>query len=208
MRSSRLIAVGCALVCLGLVACDAALVGQPPDPGPIGLQAGDLPANMPRCPASGPIDGYLHELQTKDRAAYDELQAAWRDLQKAGAAKAAVAVYATQPSACIARLGAGNGSSMTSLVVAFKDETAALDAYRRGVLGFATPSDDQQVDGMTKGFATGLGDSSWLLERSVQGRSLIVAYCERHGVTAFVIATDTDPLHAKQAAATVVGRIP
>jgi hypothetical protein len=201
-------AVGCALVCIGLVACDAALVSQPPDPGPIGLQQGDLPSNMPRCPASGPIDGYLRELQTKDPAAHDELQAAWRDLQKTGATRAAVAVYATQPGACTARLGAGSGSSMTSLVVAFKDETVASDAFRRGVLGFATPSDDQQVDGMTRGFATGLGDSSWMLERSIQGRSLIVAYCERHAVTAFVVATDTDPLHAKQAAAAVAGRIP
>jgi hypothetical protein len=201
-------AVGCALICLGLVACDAALVSQPPDPGPIGLQSGDLPSNLARCPASGPIDGYLRDLQTKDRAAYDELQAGWRDLQKGGATKAAVAVYTIQPAACTARLGTGNGSSVTSLVVAFKDETSASDAYRRGVLGFATPSDDQQVDGMTRGFATGLGDSSWMLERSVQGRSLIVAYCERHSVTAFVVATDTDPLHAKQAAAAVAGRIP
>ena len=197
-----------ALVALALAACDAATLTPPPDPVKIGLQAGDLPASLQRCSASGDVDAYLRDVQGRNRDAHDELAAAWTDLQRRGATGAAVAVYAEQPAACGARLGTGAGPNVSSVVVRFKDEKAAASAFRRGMLGFSTPSEDEEIDDMTLGPATGLGRNAWVLERSVQGRSLIVALWERHEVTVLLMAADADPLHAKRALAAIDGRMP
>jgi hypothetical protein len=208
MRSPRAVLVAGALAWLALVACQGPGAPGPPDPTRIGLLAGDLPARLQRCAASGGVDGYLRGLHGKDSAAHDELAAAWQDLRHRGAVQAAVTVYAEQPAACGVRLGTGPGASVTSVVVTFRDDSAASAAYQRGMLGFATPSEDQEVEDMTRGAATGFGRNAWVLQRSVQGRSLIVGLWERDQVMVLVVGVDEDPLHAKQALSAVDGRIP
>ena len=201
-----------ALVCgaaavVGLAACQPPALVPPPDPVAIALQPGDLPSDYQRCQPSGAIDGYLRFLATHDAAAHDELAAAWQDARGHGAQAGAVTVYADQPAACAARLATGPGPNATSVVVRFQDESTAHRAYQRGMLGFATPNEDQQVDGLTTGAATGLGQSSWMLERTEAGRTLLVAYWEHGQVMVMYLAVDVDPLHAKQAMATLDGRI-
>jgi hypothetical protein len=206
MRSPRARVVAGALAWLALVGCQVA-GAPPPDPVQIMLQPGDLPADLHRCPASGDLDGYLRSLAGSPPA-HDELVGAWHDLQHAGAQAAALAVYAVQGQACAARLGTGSGTSVASLVVRFRDDGAAAAAYQRGVLGFTTPSEDADVPAMTRGAATGIGRNAWILERSVQGRAVIVGLWERDAVLVLYVAVDADPLNAKRALSTVDGRIP
>jgi hypothetical protein len=203
-RGSRLAAV---LVWVALVACQGP-GATPPDPAQVGLQRGDLPAELHRCPASGDVAAFARSLQPADAAAHDELQSAWRDLQHGGAMQAAVTAYTVQPAACTARIGTGDGTSVTSFVVRFRDDGAATSAYQRGVLGFTTPSEDAEVPNMARGAATGIGRNAWVLQRSVGGRSLIVGLWERDAVLVLFVAVDADPLHAKQALSQVDGRIP
>jgi len=207
MRSSPGRLVAGVLAGLVLVACSGTGAPTVP-PAQIGLQPGDLPAGLNRCAASGDVDAFARSLQAGGPAASDELLGAWKELQRAGATRAAVTVYAAQPAACTARLGSGTGTSVSSLVVEFRDDGAAEAAYRRGVLGFTTPSEDAEVPGMTRGAATGFGRNAWVLERSTQGRALIVGLWERDAVLVLFLAVDSDPLNAKQAMSTVDGRIP
>jgi hypothetical protein len=194
------------LAALVLVACQSS-VAPPATPVQIGLQGGDLPGNLRRCQASGDVDGYLAFLQANGPQAHDELAAARKDLRAHGGEQAAVAVYTAQPPACAARLGTGAGTSVSSIVVRFRDDGSAESAYRRGLLGFSTPSEDQEVAGMERGAATGLGQNAWVLDRAIAGRTLIVAYWQHGAVTVLYLAVDADPLHAKQAIGMIDGRI-
>ena len=207
MRSPRVLALAAGLVCLALTACQ---VAGPPSipPVQIGLQRGDLPAGLARCPASGDISTFLHGSKPNNERAHDELLTAWQDLQHRGASQAALTVYAAQQPACAARLGTGDGANVSSLVVEFHDEATAAAAYQRGLLGFPTPSDDAEVAGMDRGAATGIGQNAWVLQRSVAGRALIVGLWERHAVLVLFVAVDADPLNSKRALSAVDGRIP
>lgn len=207
MRSRRAIAMASAMVWLALVACQGTGAPTVP-PAQIGLQQGDLPSTLARCPTSGDIAAFLHTPKPDQQPAHDEVLSAWRDLQRHGAARAAVTVYAAQQPACAARLGTGDGVSVTSLVVEFNDDAAAAAAYQRGVLGFTTPNEDAEVAGMDRGAATGFGRNSWVLQRSVDGRSLTVGLWERDAVLVLFMAVDSDPLNTRRALAAVDGRIP
>jgi len=200
----------CALALLSLLSCDMTSppAAPPPDPAAISLQPGDLPDDFQRCPASGDIKRYLQFLERTSATGREELASGWRDLQLNGAAGAAVTVLAQQQAACGARLGTGAGPSATTVVVRFRDEGAATAAYQRGMLGFATPNEDQEVAGMVRGAATGVGRNAWVVERSVNGRSLLVGLWQRHLIAVLFVAIDSDPLHTKQAMAAVDRRIP
>src|SRR5262249_10817346 len=152
MRSRRAALAAVALAWVALTACSAAGPPSVP-PAQIGLQQGDLPGTLQRCSASGEIGTYLRSPRPAAVPAHDELQTAWQDLQRHGAVRAALTVYAAQPAACSARLGAGDGTNVTSLVVEFRDDASAEAAYQRGVLGFTTPSEDAEVPGMDRGAA-------------------------------------------------------
>ena len=190
-----------------LAACQAVGPLAPKDPAQIGLRSGDLPSTLQRCPGSGDLAGYLSRTGPEGSAARGELQASWRTLQHEGAQQAAVAVYAADRAACAARLGTGPGPNATSLVVRYRDDGAALDAYRQGVLGFPTPAQDEQIPGLRQGAATGLGQDSWLLQQSAAGRSVFVAYWRRGSYTAFFLAVDLDPLHAREAVGAMGARM-
>jgi hypothetical protein len=207
MRSFHARVLAAAVTWLALVACESTGAPSVP-PVQIGLQQGDLPATLQRCPASGDIGAYLRTPKPNQQPAHDELLTAWQDLQHHGAARASVTVYAAAPTACAARLGTGDGVNVSSLVVEFHDDASAAAAYRRGVLGFTTPSEDAEVPGMDRGAATGVGRNAWVLQRSVDGRALIVGLWERDAVLVLFVAVDADPLNAKRALSAVDGRIP
>jgi len=206
MRSLPAEVLAGALACVAMVACEGTGAPSVP-PVQIGLQQGDLPATLLRCPTSGDVGAYLRSPKP-NQPAHDELLAAWQDLQHHGASQAAVTIYAAQQAACAARLGTGEGTNVSSLVVEFHTDSAAAAAYQRGVLGFTTPNEDAEITGMDRGAATGIGRNSWVLERSVDGRNLIVGLWERDAVLVLFLAVDADPLNAKRALAAVDGRIP
>ena len=206
MRSSRGALVAGVLAWLALAACSGTGAPSRP-PVQIGLQPGDLPAGLTRCPASGDVTAFARSLLPTSQAAHDELLSAWHDLQGHGATRAALIVYAAEAPACSGRVGSGEGASVTSLVVEFRADGAATAAFRRGVLGFTTPSEDAEVPDMTRGAATGLGQNAWLLQRSIAGRSLIVGLWAHDAVLVLFLSVDEDPLHAKQALSSVDGRI-
>jgi len=207
MRSYRAAALAGALAWLALVACEVTGAATVP-PAQIGLQQGDLPPTLARCSTSGNIGAFLGSPKPNHQPAHDELLTAWQDLQRHGATQAAVTVYATRQPACGARLGTGDGESVTSLVVEFHDDAAAAAEYQRGVLGFTTPNADAEVAGMNRGAATGLGRNAWVLQRSVEGRALTVGLWERDAVLVLLVAVDADPLNTQRALSAVDGRIP
>lgn len=207
MRSLRSTVLAGAMVWLALAAC-AGTSASAPDPTRITLQQSDLPVGLQRCSASGEIGDFVRSLQRDNPAAHDELATAWRDLQHRGADAAAVSVFVAQPATCSARLGAGQGTNVATVVVRFTSDGAAAAAYRSGVLGFTTPNENAEVPNMVRGAATGVGRNAWIIERTVQGRSVIVGLWERHAILVVFVAVDADPLHAKQALSLVDGRIP
>ena len=200
-RTSALVAS--ILIGLTLAACDGTGAHGQPDPAAIGLQSGDLPGEFQRCSSSSEIGSYLRVLQARNQTARDELASAWREVQDYGGSQAAVTVYSQQRAACDARLAAGDGPSVTTVVVRFHNESAASDAYQRGMFGFSTPSEGAEVPGLTRGVATGVGRNAWILQRMVNKRSLMVALWQRHLIAVLFAAVDADPLHANQAIAAV-----
>jgi hypothetical protein len=207
MRVAHGAAIALMLAAL-LVACQTAGPSAPKDPADIGLRPGDLPSTLQRCPGSGELTGYLKAIGAGGGPARDELEATWQALQHDGAKQAAVAVYASDRTACNARLGTGPGESASSLIVRYRDDQAAFNAYRQGMLGFPTPDQEEQIPGLQQGAATGLGQQSWMLQQNAAGRSVFVACWQRDSYTAFFLAVDLDSLHARQAVGMVADRMP
>ncbi|HEX6350802.1 MAG TPA: hypothetical protein VF160_15610 [Candidatus Dormibacteraeota bacterium] len=179
----------------------------PPNPQDIALKPGDVPSVLKACEGSGPIAGYIAALRTKDPDGYAGLQDAWASLQKNGADAAAITAYVDDPAtACTGTLGAGQGKSATSFVIRYKDEGSATTAYKRGLLNFPTPQQDQQTPGLTVGVATGLGANSWVYNRAVNGRAAYLAFWQSKQFDVMVLTADLDPGDSQKAADAVYSR--
>jgi hypothetical protein len=193
---------------LSVLACQAGSLGGPaPDPTQLTVGSGEVPADLLHCPASGSVDRYLAELKPKNQEAYQALQESWLQLRKEGAKSAAIALFATGPAACSARLGTAPGRSVANLVAAFPDDHAAAAAYQHGILGFPTPAPDEQVPGLASGIATGLSENAWVAQRSIGGRNLYVAWWQDHSVAALLVSADLDTAESRRAAEAVEARI-
>jgi hypothetical protein len=92
------------------------------------------------------------------------------------------------------------------LVAVFRDQGSAATAYRRGVLGFPTPADGQQVPGLVQGVATTLSENAWAVQRQVDGRTLHVAWFQERAFAVFLVSTDLDGSESERAAAAVASR--
>ena len=101
----------------------------------------------------------------------------------------AISVYAADPTACKAELGATTTvKSVASVVIQFDDEGQADRAWQAGVFGFVPPATGELLPGLTRGTATGLGLSSFTYERP----SVRLA-CWRHSVyVALVVVSNFD----------------
>jgi hypothetical protein len=154
-------------------------VGSTPTPTPVPsptphtpvaqtlLQQANVPAGLAACDSSGSFSAYLGKLQTANPTLAQSTSTRWQDLKKAGATDAAISVFAGDPAACAAELGAsGSIKSAASLVVAFADEGQADRAWQAGVFGFTPPVPGQAPPGVARGTPTGLGPSSWTYDRS------------------------------------------
>jgi hypothetical protein len=168
------------------------------------LQSSDVPANLTVCQGSGPIDVYLSVLATTapDLAARDTDY--WSQLRAQGAVAGALSVFAADPSACKAELGATtNLKSVTSFVVQFGTEGQADRAWQTGIFGFAPPPAGELVPGFVRGTGTGLGLSSFVYSHAPVGLA-----CWRHSVfVALVVASNVDANTFKVATAAIDPRL-
>lgn len=202
-----------AVACLALVACQNethAVFSPVPSPTPhlpataAILQAGEVPPGLVACPGSGPIEVYLAVLATEDATVGSRANDGWVQLLSNGARDGAIAVYAANPSACAADLGATtNVRALTSFVARFADATQASIAYQAGVFGFVPPPPGQLNAGLTVGTSTGLGLDSFTYERpSVRLASW------HHGVyVAMIVAAGLDLPTFRAATAAVDARL-
>jgi hypothetical protein len=168
------------------------------------LQSTDVPAGLAVCQGSGPMDVYVSVLETLDATVGERVAGEWSQLVGAGATSGAISIFAANPSACKAELGAmGTVKAMASFVARFGDESQAERAWEAGVLGFVPPSPGQLTSGLTLGTSTGLGASSFVYDRP----SVRLA-CWRHGLfVAVVVASNYDLTTFKAATAAVDPRL-
>jgi len=130
------------------------------------LQSGDVPAGLNVCLGSGPIDVYLSVLSNADADLAARESNYWQQLRTGGAIAGAISVFAANATACKAELGATTTvKAMTSIVFQFRDEGQAERAWESGVFGFPPPPPGQLSPGLIRGTSTGLGLSSFTVDR-------------------------------------------
>ena len=153
------------------------------------LQSADVPATVNPCIGSGPLDVYLAVLANSDSDLASRLSGEWDDLLSHGARSGAISVFAANPSACQAELGATTTvKSVASVVIKFDDEGQADRAWASGIFGFVPPAPGELLPGLTRGIGTGLGLSSFTYERP----SVRLA-CWRHYVyVALIVVSNFD----------------
>jgi hypothetical protein len=168
------------------------------------LQAADVPSGLSACQDSGPVAMYITSVQTTAPALAQKVGQEWQALQKQGAKEAAIALFASVPSACSAELGASASiKSAASFVVAFGSEGQADRAWENGILGVIPPAPGELPPGVARGTSTGLGTSSWSYDRSP-----IRLACWRKSVfVALLVFTNLDLGSFTAAAAAVDARL-
>ena len=205
------------LACLVLVALSVACQSNAqPVPSPVPsptphtlptaaiLQSADVPAGLNACLGSGPIDVYLAQLAGADAAVGARVSAQWQELVTEGAEAGAISVFAADPSACKAELGAtASVKAVTSIVAVFADPGQADRAWESGVFGFAPPPAAEVVTGVTRGTATGLGLSSFTYDRP----PVHLASWHRSVFVALVVVSNLDVATFKSATAAVDARL-
>lgn len=113
-----------------------------------------------------PLDVYLSVLETADPKLSEQLSAQWVGLLSHGARAGAISVYAANPTACKAELGATTTvKAVASVVIQFDDEGQADRAWQAGVFGFIPPAPGELQPGLVRGLGTGLGLSSFTYDR-------------------------------------------
>jgi hypothetical protein len=154
------------------------------------LQSGEVPATLTACVGSNqPIDVYVSVMTGFDTSIGQRLGVYWNDLMALGATAGSISVYAANPVACSAELGAASAVPvLTSVVIQFGDAGQADRAWQAGVFGFIPPAPAQLQAGMTRGAATGLGLSSFTYQRP----AVRLASWRRNFYVGLVIATNLD----------------
>ena len=195
-----------------LVACQngATPAAQSPGPSPhpkvtaVVLQPGEAPAGLAACPDSGPIAGYLTNLQKSNPSLASRMTDQWQQLRSKGAVDAAIAVFAADPAACTVELGVtAKIKAAASFVAVFADEGQAERAWGSGILGFAPPAPDLLSPGLVRGIATGRGVSSWTYSRP----SVQLACWRRSVFVSMVVLTNLDTTAFKSVTAAIDARL-
>ena len=168
------------------------------------LQSSDIPAGLLVCLGSGPIDVYLTSLARSDAALAAAVAAQWNALRSEGARDAAISLFVANRAACSAELAATTGFKGIASFVAVFGETGEADrAWESGVLGFIPPVPGELPPGISRGTATGLGLSSYTVDRA----PVRLASWHRSVFVAVVVATNLDVTAFKSATAAVDARL-
>ena len=195
------------------MACQSAAVVAPP-PTPVAavhpaiaqttLQQTDVPKGLAACADSGTLGVYIAAVKAANPSTGSSIGTQWKALQGRGAQQGEITLFAADPSACTAELGAhATVKSAASLVVAFADEGQADRAWQAGVFGFTPPVRGSAPPGITRGAATGLGDSSFTF---VQG-PVQLAVWRKSVFVAIVVFANLDAAPFKAATAAVDARL-
>jgi hypothetical protein len=201
------------LICASIAACQNEthpVFSPAPSPTPHTeptaaiLQASDVPAGLRVCLGSGPIDVYIAVMQSANPNIGSRVTDQWLQMLRDGAIDGAISLFAANPRACKAELGATAGvKATTSFVAQFGDEAAADRGWRDGVFGFVPPAAGVLTPGVTVGSGTGLGVSSFTYDRP----SVRLA-CWHHGVfVALVVVSNFDLNTFKAATAAIDPRL-
>jgi hypothetical protein len=207
-RLTSIIAIG-----MLLAVCQTATQPTPsPSPSPSPhtsptasiLQSGEVPAGLVVCLGSGPIDVYLTSLGRTDAALAARVTGQWDALRSEGARGAAISLFVANRSACSSELAATTGfKALTSFVAVFTDQGEADRAWESGVFGFIPPAPGEVPPGISRGTTTGLGLSSWTVDRA----PVRLACWHRSIFVALVVATNLDVTTFKTATAAVDARL-
>ena len=168
------------------------------------LQQADVPSGLNLCAGSGPIQGYIANLQSAQPALASRLNDEWQSLRTQGASSSAIALFASDDSACSAELAAASKSkSAAGFVAVFGDEGQADRAWQSDVLGFVPPAPGELPPGLNRGSSTGLGISSWTYDRA----PVRLACWHKSVFVALVVLTNLDVNAFKAATAAVDARL-
>ena len=168
------------------------------------LQPSEVPSGLNVCAGSGPIEGYITNLQSTAPAIASRLTDEWQSLRTLGAVSAAISLFSADDSACSAELAAASKSkSAAGFVAMFGDDGQADRAWQSGVLGFVPPAPGELPPGVNRGTSTGLGVSSWTYDRS----PVRLACWHKSVFVALVVLTNLDANAFKAATAAVDARL-
>ena len=206
---------GLVVALVALMACQSTAQPLPsptptPSPSPHAaaadavVQQGDVPSGLNLCAGSGPIEGYITNLQAWQATLASRLNDQWQSLRTLGAVSAAISLYSADNSACSAELAAVTKSkSAAGFVAVFADEGQADRAWQSGVLGFVPPAPGELPPGLNRGASTGLGLSSWTYDRT----PVRLACWHKSVFVALVVLTNLDAPAFKAATAAVDARL-
>ena len=198
-----------------LVACQSTAQPVPsptptPSPSPHAaaadavLQQSDVPAGLNVCTGSGPIEGYITNLQSTSPVLASRLNDEWQSLRTLGAVSAAISLFSSDDAACSAELASVSKSkSAAGFVAMFGDDGQADRAWQSGVLGFMPPAPGELPPGVNRGTSTGLGVSSWTYDRA----PVRLACWHKSVFVALVVLTNLDLNAFKAATAAVDARL-
>ena len=168
------------------------------------LQPGEVPTGLNACTGSGPIAGYLKNLQAADPTLAARMTQGWQELRARGAVDAAISVFAADPSACVAELGVtAKFRAAASFIAVFADEGQAQRAWGAGILGFVPPAPDQVAPGMVRGTGTGLSASSW----TYASASVRLACWRRSVFASLLVLTNLNAAQFKAATVAIDARL-
>jgi len=168
------------------------------------LQQSDVPAGLNVCTGSGPIEGYITNLQSTSPVLASRLNDEWQSLRTLGAVSAAISLFSSDDAACSAELASVSKSkSAAGFVAMFGDDGQADRAWQSGVLGFMPPAPGELPPGVNRGTSTGLGVSSWTYDRA----PVRLACWHKSVFVALVVLTNLDLNAFKAATAAVDARL-
>lgn len=210
------------MVRLLVVACAFMLAACGPAPGPLAVQGPPSAQNVAasdsdwsglhRCSESGSYDSYLKEEQTKAPDQYQTDKTTWDDLKSSGANDSYIAVYAEKTADC-GQFAAGTPTNKVAYVYAirFKDSATASTSYKSYSKDFhLSDSEVSQLKAagatVNLGSATGLGDSSIVLNIDIGGSSVYIAFWQSKSFEVALVAFN-EGANGGQAATKVNGRI-
>jgi hypothetical protein len=150
------------------------------------------------------MDVYLTSLARTDATLATRVAAQWEALRSEGAHDGAISLFTAGRSACSAELAAASGvKAITSFVAVFADTGEADRAWESGVFGFIPPAPGELPPGVSRGTTTGLGLSSWTVDRA----PVRLACWHKSVFVALVVATNLDVTTFKSATAAVDARL-
>jgi hypothetical protein len=196
-----------ALLCACLLAACTFPPARGPTPDQVTLRQSDVSTGWSRCGWSGGIDGYLGSLRQRDPASAQQVQQSWDALKGVGAENAQVTGFSQAGQHCDPAPGSGAGPSATSWVASYRDTDAARAGYRKGVLGFPTPTQEREQPGLEVGVATGLGRDAWTLAQTQPPPQVYLAWWREGSLTVFLVTVGVAEDPSRTLARQIDGRM-